>query len=578
VPVAPQPLRPSAPLTAIALLFAAAPAAAQDLLPAGSAVDGAAVVDITPGGFEAITGALPGLLPSGIAVDPLRDEYEGALGQCWLGGYGYEVSGVDVTLGITDAVIRPANGYLEVTADLEIAVNSASDPFRVWTTLECINSTCDAWVDPFRVGISTWIDMQVIDGPDGKPVLDANIGDISLDLGLSGDQIQLRGCALATINDILDFFGLNLFDIILSFAGGFIDDAVAGFGPEIEALLEDAFSAASIEQEIDLGGATATLQLYPGDVNIQPEGMRLVMDGAVTAGEPATCIQAWDPGGSARVEGDAPAIGDTPADATPGWHAGILLSDEFGNQLLYSIWRAGLLCQTVDEELTGFALNTAILATLAEGGWAELFPTPAPLTILTRPETPPTLDYDGDHDVGLVVDKLGLDFYGDLDHRRTRVVGLDLAVDAGVDLSLDATTGALGVAVALGPENYTTTVSSNDYESGRDAEIVEGFNGLFSALVGPILADQLGALALTLPSIEGLGLTGLDVAGAGDQADWLGIYATLGLVPYTGGGCGEDGGGGCEGGCGVSGRSSGRVALTVLPLALLALRRRRAAR
>jgi len=577
VPVAPPPLRRSAPFGALALLLASAPAAAQDLLPAGAAVDGAAVIDITPGGFEAITGALPGLLPSGIAVDPIGDEYEGLLGSCLLGGYGYEVSGVDVTLGISDAVIRPANGYLEVTADIQIAVNSASDPFRVWTTLECIDSTCDAWVEPFHVGISTWIDMQVIDGPDGKPVLDANIGDIGLDLGLSGDQIKLRGCALATINDILSFFGLNLFDIILSFAGGFIDDAVAGFGPEIEALLEDAFSAASIELELDLGGAVATLQLYPGDVDIAPEGMRLVMDGAVDAGEPATCIQAWDPRGSARVEGDLPAIGATPPDAAPNWHAGVLLSDEFGNQLLYAVWRAGLLCQTVDEELTGFALNTAILATLAEGGWADLFPTPSPLTILTRPETAPTLKYSGEHDVGLVVDKLGLDFYGDVDHRRARVVGLDLAVDAGVNLNLDAATGALGVEVLLGPDNYTTTVSSNDFEAGRDAEIIDGFNGLFSALVGPILADQLGALALTLPSIEGLGLTGLDIAAAGDDEDWLGIYATLGLVPYTGGGC-DDEGGGCEGGCGVSGRASGRLALTALPLALLVLRRRRAGR
>lgn len=560
----------------LALLWSST-ASAQDLLPAGTPVTDAAIVDVTPEGFDAITGVIPALLPDDLAIDPLGEEYEGALGQCWLGGYGYEVSNMKVDVEIPSATIVPRNGYLEMSFDVQVGLNSSSDPFYVWTTLECIDSTCDAWVEPFTATIDTWIDLRIVEGPDG-PALDASVGDLGLSYDLSGDNIELDGCALATINDILDFFGLNLFDIVLSFAGSFIDDAIGDFAPEIEAVLEESFASASIEEEIDLGGVAATIQLFPGDIQIKPEGLRLSMDGGMDTGEAAECIAQWDEGGSARVDGEPPDIGEGAADGSSGHHVGFMVSDEFANQALYNVWRAGLLCQVLDEELTGFPLNTALISLfIGEAGGeaiSALFELPADLLILTRPEAPPTLVVNGDHDVVLAVNDLGLDFYADLDFRTSRILGVDLAADVGVELPFDGTTGELAPDIIFSGETLDPTVSHNEFAGGLEPEMEESFRGVVDTLVGPILADQLGGLAMVLPAIEGLGLTSLEVAPAGVEEDWLGIYANIGTVSYGGGGCDEEGGG-CEAGCASGGRLPGRLALLALPLGLIVARRRR---
>ena len=565
-------------LVGLSCLLGPGIASAQDLLPAGSPITDAVIVDVTPEGFDAVTGVIPSFLPGDIALDSLGDEYDGALGQCWLGGYGYEVSNMFIDIEIPYASIVPQNGYLDLTFDIQVAINDSSNPFYIWTTLECIDSTCDAYVEPFVATINTHIDMQVVEGPDG-PMLDANVGDLNLSYDLTGDNINLSGCALATVNNILDFFGLNLFDIVLSFAGGFIDDAIGDFAPQIEELLEDSFGAANIEQEIDLGGVVATLQIYPGDVEIRPDGMRLSMDGSMDA-DAAECVAQWDPGGSARVEGDLPAIGAPGDGVDSGQHLGLLMSDEFGNQALYAIWRAGLLCQVVDEELTGFSMNTALMSLFigddAGSTIAGLFEAPAPLLILTRPEAPPTLVYNGPNDVVVALEQLGLDFYGELDFRNARLMGVDLQTDVGINLPFDGTTGALAIEVGLSGEDLVPTVVSNEFAPGTDAAVGTAIKGLFDTLVAPILADQLGDLAFNLPGFDGLGLTALEVAPSGPEGDWLGIYANLGLVPYEAAGCdSEDGcGGGCGGGCGNGGVVNGRLALLALPLGLIMIRRR----
>ncbi len=363
---------------------------------------------------------------------------------------------------------------------------------------------------------------------------------------------------------------------MLSFAGSFIDDAIGDFAPEIEAVLEDSFSQANIEQEIDLGGVTATLQLYPGDIEIKPEGMRLAMDGGMEAGAPAECIATWDPGGSVRVDGEPPAIGAPGATTSPGHHLGMLVSDEFANQLLYSVWRGGLLCQAIDEELTGFPLNTALMGLFvgetAGEVFASLTETPSDLLIFTRPEVAPTLVTDGDHDVVVKVEDLGLDFYGALDFRTSRLLGVNLNADVGVELPFDGATGELTPDIIFTGETVSPEVVHNEFATGLDASISDGFRGVVDTLVGPILADQLGGLAVALPAMEGLGLTSLEVDEAGPEGDWLGIYASIGAVSYAGAGCGDSSG--CGGGCASGGHVNGRLLLFALPFGLLIARRR----
>ena len=233
------------------LLVAAAPAAAETL-PTGEHVEEAVVIDLTPEGLDALTGVIPELLPTGISLDPIEEGYEGLWGECWLGGYELSLTNMWIGLGINNAQFIPRDGYLEIALDIEIQINEPSDTFALYTMLECIDDTCDGHVEPFVVSADTVVDLRIVTGDDGLPAIDANVGSVTVDYDLNGEDIHLDNCAIGTVEDVLNLVGISLYDIILSFAGGFIDDAVAGFVPEIEALIEDAAGSIYIEEELAL--------------------------------------------------------------------------------------------------------------------------------------------------------------------------------------------------------------------------------------------------------------------------------------------------------------------------------------
>lgn len=555
------------------LLLLALPSAALAAHPAGAVIENAATVDISPEGFNAITGVLPELIPTDIDIPEVSQSDPGALGQCWLAGYEFSLTNAWVDIGINSAELVPRPGRLDLLVDLSVKVNDPTDKFRLYVEAECIGDDCYGYVAPFNAQVSTTLGLNVVTGADGQPTIDATVGQLNLAYDLTGTDIQIDDCWIGTVEDVLNFFGLSLFDLILSVASGFIDDTVADFGPEIETLLEDALGAAVIEQEIDLGGVVMDLGLYPAEIDIDDPGVRIWMDGYTAVDDAAECVAEYDTGGSLATPTDPPGLAEV-ATLAPGYHAGLHLSDDFGNQALYSLWRGGLLCQTVDAELTGFPLDTSILGLMAGDAFDDLFPESGPLLIQTRPMSPPTLVFDGANDVGIDVHDLGLDFYAGLDGREALIVGMDLATPAGIDLVFDEATGELAVGVALEASNLDVTVTQNEFKPGTESDIETNFAGVFDTIVGPIVDGLAGDLAFALPGFSGLGLTSLELEGVGAEGDWLGGYAQVGAVSYESAGCGGEGGSDCGGGCGTTGRGGGRLALFTLPLALVLLRRR----
>jgi hypothetical protein len=559
------------------LLLLTLPTVALAEHPAGAVITDAATLDVSPGGFDAITGILPELLPPSIDIPEISESDPGQLGQCWLAGYEFSLSNAWVDVGVSGARLVPRPGRLDLDIDLTVKLNEVADPFRLYIEAECIGDTCWGYVEPFNANVSTTLGLAVVTGADGKPAIDATVGQVVLDYDLSGANIHLDDCWIGTVEDVLNWFGISIYDLLLSVASGFIDDIVTDFGPEIETILEDALGAATIEQEMDLAGVTLDLGLYPAEIDIADEGVRIWMDGYTAVSSSGECVAEWDEGGSLETASDPWDLGDVPAEAA-GYHAGLNLSDDFGNQALYSLWRGGLLCQTVDAELTGFPLDTSILGLLAGDAFDDLFPESGPLVIQTRPMAPPTLVFDAEHDVGIDVQALGLDFFAGLDGREALIVGMDLTADAGIDLAFDNTTGELAIDVALESEDVTAVVVANEFKPGTEGDIEDNFAGVFNTLVSPILDGLISDLAFALPGFSGLGLTDLQLHAAGDQGDWLGGYAQVGPVSYESAGCDDEGGcgGGCEGGgCSTSGKAGGRLALFAMPLALVFLRRRK---
>ena len=213
------------------------------------------------------------------------------------------------------------------------------------------------------------------------------------------------------------------------------------------------------------------------------------------------------------------------------------------------------------------------------------------MIIETRPQAAPTLAFAGDNDVNILVKGLGLDFMAELDHRKARVLAMDLEVDAGVDIAFDGASGGLAVEIDLGSDAIRANVAENDFAPDSTEGIEESFSTVFNGLVGGILGDALGDLSFSLPGFSGIGLTAMTIAPAGDSGDWLGGFAWLGEVSYASTGCAEDGslacgdaegggctdaeGAGCEGGgCTAAPRSQRRWLWLAFPALLTVLRRR----
>lgn len=575
--------------------------------PPGDIVDPAVLVDITPDGLNRLDLLAGALVPTDLALPVVADGDEadedciffGTV--CWIPWrYGYEVSGFDAHVTIDDVALVPGTDVVEVSARVTVGLASAASPgllgfsaeaadvdlFGLEFTVIDIDETCDVWLDPTPVVLETSLTLRVTPRPGADPDVEVALAPIHLDLDLSG--LRIEGCAIDFLDDwvdaVRDFLGVFSFDldqILLDLVTPILDDAIQGLVGDLSTTVADLLGSLVLDQQLDLLGKVVTLHVEPSELVVRPAGIRVAMAGSVAGdGLPDVCVAPYDPGGSLETGGRLPAIGD----GLPGVdHAlGVFADDDLLNQALYAIWYEGVLCLSLDSagglpiDLP-IPLDTSLLSILSSGAFDDLFPTARPIAIVTRPRTPPVATTDGDHDVRLVVDDLGLDLYAELDGRQARMAGIVVDADLGADLDFDGQTGALGVGLDVGEGALAFSVAFNDLRPDASDAIASGIAGLVDSLVGPLLGSLLGDLAFDLPTIGGVGVSELVVAGAGPDGDLIGVFGALDTVPYEGadlltGGC--DGGcdsGGC-GGCDQRGRPM--PVLWLLPL-LVALRRRR---
>ena len=476
--------------------------------------------------------------------------------------------------------MTPTYGELQIAANLTIQVNEPTDPIDVHLFGEIIDvisitEDCGAWVDPFDIQVNGSIGLQIVGGQ-----LDATVPPLDWAWTLTGDDIQLSSCGTVdTIDDFLEFFGVDIFQIILDAVEPEIESAIADITSEVEAPIEEAFAAASISEEIDIGvGVPLTVEVFPSDIEIEPAGVRLHLDGSIDAGVSDPCVAEY---GITESLATPSLLDDIGGPIGMNHHVAVFADDDLLNQALFSIWNAGLLCQVIDDS-TGdlpVGINTSLLGLIAPGVYDELFPTTEALSIVTKPTKPPIGSMLGPNDVNIDVADLGLDFAAELDGRMTRVLRVDLATTAGVNLDFDGTSGALDVGIVLEGDDLQATVTVNEFVPDANSTIEDSFTGLFDTLVGPLLGEALSDLNFEIPAFEGFGLVSAQVDAAGSAGDRVGLFGTVGPVSYTSTGCSDSGGCDSTSGCSdtscSSGRMPGRALLLVLPLVLAALRRRR---
>ncbi len=557
-------------MTLFLALLVTTPVASADW-PAGTVLDPAITVDLTEPGLDAMANVVPALVPERIELDDMYSE--GAV-------YRMNITNLWVGMQVIDADMAPGNDVLALDTSLMVWLADSSDPFHIdvdaytfwWWDL----ATCDAWSDPFQVWVEADISLRVIDNGIDPPWLDATIGGVVWSWDLENEDIELD-CWVGTLDDILGWVGLSPVDMAISSAEEELDAAIDDMIVDIEAMLEEAFASAIVDQTMELSGAELGIHVHPSEVLIRPEGVRIELAGSVQA-PPAPCIQEYDIVQSKETPGEPPGLGQAPPSVPSPHHLGVFVDDDFLNQALFATWYGGLLCTDLSEE-DGLPLNTALLGALSPT-YAQVFPETEPLQIVTRPARPPLASPSGDFDVNLEVELLGVDLMTELEHRRANLLGADLAVSTGADLRLDGATGELDVLVALSAEDIDTTIRFNEIAPGEDEAIAQGFTSLFDAVVGPLLGPMLEDLSFALPAFEGVGLTSMAVAPAGSSEDHLGIFGEVGPVTYGAdgsgcGGCGGEGGEeGCDSGCASGAPAAGWVALVGLLGALLRRRRR----
>ena len=115
--------------------------------PANTRFDDAVTLDVTPEGFQAVTGMLPALLPSSIAIPEIH-ESDGSescpcFGGCcfWVYRYWLDVTNGWVALAINNLTLQPKSGYLQLAADVNIQINSPADPMTFHGEVEAIGIT-----------------------------------------------------------------------------------------------------------------------------------------------------------------------------------------------------------------------------------------------------------------------------------------------------------------------------------------------------------------------------------------------------------------------------------------------------
>jgi Synergist-CTERM protein sorting domain-containing protein len=587
----------------------ALPVAAAAGWPAGSMIDESALVDVTADGFASLEGLVSTFVPPEILLPDvsLYDESCVVVFGAKICAYtaDIDVTGLEVTTAIDDLSLTPAQEVLNLDGALVVQLNSATNPATLSYSVTGlgipISDTCDIYTNPITLTIDGSIELDVepdllgvdVDG-DGladTKLLDATVPPIGWTWDADDSDIQLVGCGTGTVigvlNDALQLFGFDsIYDLILDQIEPNGPDAPAGqvqtiiddLPAQIEPVIEDLFSTLFISQSLDLLGVPLTLTIWPDEVDVTADGMRVALT-SVTDVEPNACMAAWDPGESVSTASKPPRLGDVPAGLPFTPHAGILLDDDFINQLLYGAWSGGLLCLTLSADNDPFglplALDSSLLALIAPNTFTDLFPEKQPLEIRTEPRSAPVVGPPGAHDLSVVADPLGLSFITEIDGRRTRLFAIDMAVNVGADLTFDGTTGDLTAVLDLGPGAFTPTVGYNEFRPAESEAIATSFEVLLTGVIVPIAAPYLEGLSFALPSLEGIGVVDLDIAAAGPNGDYVGAFVTTGAVSYASVGCGDTSKGcdttSCSGGCSSGG---GAAAVLTVPL-IVALRRRR---
>lgn len=524
------------PMRAAALLagLLTVPATALAAEP-GAPIDEAVVVQVPPDGLDALGRVLRDVLPQKLTIETSSGEL--ACADTDETPLAWSIDELDILLS-TDAVdLTTVDGQLVV--EMFMTMDSTASTVTVagdCTVLTDLDEECSLELP--TTAIEATVTMSLAQLEDGS--IDATVDELAFDISPIGNPLD--DCLLSSAVGTLLGQDPEALSVL-------IEDLIApeldGLGPTIEEALEDALGSAALETEIDLLGTPLTVAVAPTLVALDDRGLVLGLGAEATAPEYSDCVD-WS-AGSQLFESGWPVLDGTAGSTSLPHDAALMVSADFVDQLLYTIWAAGLLCidaGTLLEEQAGLGISSGFMGGLLGEDYTTYFADDAPVSLIIDPLTPPRIDFSDDKPA-FVLDPgdLRLELWSELDQREVMVFQAEILVQPGIDVGLDE--GSLTVALDLEAADIRLYESMSDYLSPGWSENLAGL--LDTALGAFIPEGPLVSLALPLPF--GLGVDAL-VWWPSDDLAWNGGYLLLdtdSVQPIELEGCSLDGLG-CDGG------------------------------
>ncbi len=504
------------------MILLAAAAFAYDPIPAAIGVAFSAT------GLDRLGGALADVMPESFTIGSLGGEMvcDEADPTATLT---FAIDALDVLIHIDEITLVPSKDRLDVA--MYGAIDSTETTLTATGScppLTDLAETCGIQLETTPIEAHFGLSLTLNAG-----VVDAAVDELTVTLGAIGNPVE--GCTVASaIGTLLGQNPMALTDLLQAQ----IDPALADLGPTIETSLEDALGALVLETSFAIGTASVGLAIEPTAIDLDEDGLTLVLGATVTQDGSSDCApEAVPPSGVTTLpvlDGNGP--GDLDYDVAA------VVSKAFVDQILFAVYASGGLCVDAGS-LGGLSLDTSLLGAAFGDDWNALFPEPQPVSLFIQPIAPPTIRFEEDGaPIRLDLNALGLHSYSALAGRESRI--FSLAMEGEVAVSLDYAAGLLTPALVVDPE--LLALHETDHEL-LGAGYAAGLGELLPTLLGAALpADLLPSLIL--PNYNGIGVEAMWALPAAG-GEWLGIWVTLDtddITPIALPGC-EGGSIGCDG-------------------------------
>ncbi|MFT4622567.1 MAG: hypothetical protein ACI8PZ_001223 [Myxococcota bacterium] len=297
------------------------------------------------------------------------------------------------------------------------------------------------------------------------------------------------------LQDVAEFFGLNLDTIVEGFVYDALETAVAD---EVPPLFEEVLNGLEIAESFPILDNTYTFEAVPADVLVDTFGITLVMDSTVAVDDWQV---PYEGPGSFYVGYAAP---DWVAERPGG--SNIALSIDFVNQLLYGLWGGGAMALELSGDELGFGADELSL----------LFPDAVgDLYIGVDAMLPPVVVPGVEEAATLQLGDLRLTLTDE-----TGAVLLDAYAHGTAPMSISSPDGRTFIPV-IGDVDLTIDVVAPEVGASDVEELLVAIVPTFL----PLLTDVLGAIEL--PTFEGFGLADVVVEPVGPDGGYLNLHGNL---------------------------------------------------